>query len=163
METEEGVISKNGPDERTPDGLAGALEGGVHRLRVRVYYEDTDFSGMVYHASYLRFLERGRTDFLRLAGLDQSALHAGGDGLVFAVRRMTIDFLSPARMDDVVVVETRVTVKRGASLTMQQAILRGGESLITAEVLVAALRSGRPVRLPDALRALLPQAGERAH
>ena len=78
--------------------LAGRLDGGDHhRLPVRVYYEDTDFSGVVYHASYLRFLERGRTDLLRAAGVDQSELHADGEGLVFVVRRMTIDYLAPAR------------------------------------------------------------------
>src|SRR5262249_22825770 len=77
--------------------LAGRLEGGMHLLPVRVYYEDTDFSGVVYHASYLRFLERGRTDFLRLAGVDQSHLHADGEGLIFAVRRLTIDYRAPAR------------------------------------------------------------------
>ena len=76
--------------------LSGRIEGDTHRLPVRVYYEDTDFSGFVYHASYLRFLERGRTDFLRVAGVDQSALHAERRGLVFAVRRMT-DRLPPAR------------------------------------------------------------------
>ena len=84
--------------------LAGRLEGGAHVLPVRVYYEDTDFSGVVYHASYLRFLERGRTDFLRLGGVDQSTLHAAGEGVIFAVRRMTVDFLKPARMDDVLIV-----------------------------------------------------------
>lgn len=133
--------------------LSGRLEGGVHRLAVRVYYEDTDFSGLVYHASYLRFLERGRTDLLRLAGVDQSALHAGGQGLTFAVRRMTIDFIKPARMDDVVTVETRTTEVRGASLAIAQRILRGDEILVVAEVRVAALADGRPTRLPEPLRA----------
>ena len=86
---------------------AGSQGDHRHILPVRVYYEDTDFSGVVYHANYLRFLERGRTDFLRDAGVDQSTLHAEGDGLIFAVRRMTIDCLQAARMDDVLVVETR--------------------------------------------------------
>src|SRR3954464_5996626 len=93
--------------------LSGRLEDGTHILPVRVYYEDTDFSGVVYHANYLRFLERGRTDFLRLAGVDQSTLPAGGDGLILAVRRMALDFLKPARMDDVLVVETRAADVRG--------------------------------------------------
>ena len=139
--------------------LAGRLEGGVHRLPVRVYYEDTDFSGLVYHASYLRFLERGRTDSLRAAGIDQSALHAAGEGIVFVVRRMTIDYLLPARMDDVVVVETRNAVVRGASLVIAQRILRGAEVLVTADVLVAALVGGRPARIPDGLRAALSGSG----
>lgn len=127
----------------------------MHRLPVRVYYEDTDFSGVVYHANYLRFLERGRTDSLRLAGLDQSSLHGDGAGLVFAVRRLTLDFLKPARMDDVVVVETRIAEVRGASLTLHQAISRGADLLLTAEVRVAALSGGRPVRIPDAVRRAL--------
>ncbi len=135
--------------------LAGRVEGGAHLLPVRVYYEDTDFSGLVYHASYLRFLERGRTDSLRVAGVDQSLLHEGGDGLVFAVRRMTLDYVKPARMDDVLVVETRTAEVRGASLVIAQRILRGEEVVVTADVRVAALAGGRPTRIPDELRAIL--------
>jgi acyl-CoA thioester hydrolase len=135
--------------------LSGWSEGGRHVLPVRVYYEDTDFSGVVYHASYLRFLERGRTDFLRLAGVDQSTLHAAGEGLIFAVRRMTIDFLKPARMDDVLFVETFTQEVRGASLVVAQAIRRGDEMLLTADVRVAALSGGRPARIPDELRTIL--------
>lgn len=138
--------------------IAGRLEGGAHILPVRVYYEDTDFSGVVYHASYLRFLERGRTDFLRLAGVDQSRLHADGEGMIFAVRRMTVDFLKPARMDDVLVVETRTQEVRGASLVVAQRIRRGEEAILAAEVRVAALAGGRPARIPDALRAVLAQS-----
>jgi acyl-CoA thioester hydrolase len=141
--------------------LSGRLEDGRHILPVRVYYEDTDFSGVVYHASYLRFLERGRTDFLRLAGIDQSTLHADGAGLIFAVRRMTIDFLKPARMDDVLVVETSIQEVRGASLVIAQSIRRGAETLLTADVRVAVLADGRPARIPDPLRAILkPDAEE---
>jgi len=135
--------------------LAGRLEGGAHLLPVRVYYEDTDFSGLVYHASYLRFLERGRTDSLRLAGVDQSQLHADGEGLVFAVRRMTLDFLRPAGMDDVLVVETRTREVRGATILIAQRVLRGDEALLTAEVTVACLGGGRPRRIPDPLRRTL--------
>jgi acyl-CoA thioester hydrolase len=135
--------------------LAGRVEGGTHFLPVRVYYEDTDFSGVVYHASYLRFLERGRTDLLRHGGLDQSTLHAGGDGLIFAVRRMTIDYVRPARMDDILLVETRTADVRGASLVIAQRITRGGEVIVTADVRVAAIVDGRPARIPDGLRAVL--------
>ena len=142
--------------------LSGKLDNGTHILPVRVYYEDTDFSGVVYHASYLRFLERGRTDFLRLAGVDQSALHGDGGGLIFAVRRMTIDFLRPARMDDVLLVETRTEEVRGASLVIAQAIRRGEETLLTADVRVAVLAGGRPARIPDALRAVLAQSRQTA-
>ena len=145
--------------ERWPD-VAGRIEGDAHVLPVRVYYEDTDFSGVVYHASYLRFLERGRTDFLRLAGVDQSTLHAEGEGLIFAVRRMTIDFLKPARMDDVLLVQTRTEEVRGASLVIAQAIQRDGETLLTADVRVAALAGGRPARIPDPLRAILKPGHE---
>ncbi|WP_407528794.1 tol-pal system-associated acyl-CoA thioesterase [Methylobacterium oryzisoli] len=130
-----------------------------HRLPVRVYYEDTDFSGLVYHASYLRFLERGRTELLRAAGVDQSVLHAGGEGLFFAVRRMTIDWLIPARMDDVLAIETRTAEVRGASIVIAQRILRDEQVLLTADVRVAALAGGRPARLPDNLRALLEGRG----
>jgi acyl-CoA thioester hydrolase len=151
-----------GEEEPWPH-LSGRLEGGRHILPVRVYYEDTDFSGVVYHASYLRFLERGRTDFLRLAGVDQSTLHADRAGLIFAVRRMTIDFLKPARMDDVLVVETRTEEVRGASLVIAQSIQRDAETLLTADVRVAVLADGRPARIPDALRAILkPDAEERS-
>jgi acyl-CoA thioester hydrolase len=135
--------------------LSGRLEDRAHILPVRVYYEDTDFSGLVYHASYLRFLERGRTDFLRLAGVDQSTLHAEGEGLIFAVRRMTLDFLRPARMDDVLVVETHTREVRGATILIGQRILRAEEALLTAEVTVACLGGGRPRRIPDGLRAAL--------
>jgi acyl-CoA thioester hydrolase len=134
--------------------LAGRLEHGTHVLPVRVYYEDTDFSGVVYHASYLRFLERGRTDFLRLAGVDQSTLHAEGEGLIFAVRRLAIDFLKPARMDEVLVIETRTEEVRGASLVIAQKIVRDGEVIVSADVRVAAIAGGRPARIPDGLRRL---------
>ncbi|HEX8666526.1 MAG TPA: tol-pal system-associated acyl-CoA thioesterase [Beijerinckiaceae bacterium] len=135
----------------------GTIAAGRHLLPVRVYYEDTDFSGVVYHASYLRFLERGRTEFLRAAGVDQSVLHAEGEGLIFAVRSLTIDYLKPARMDDVLLVETRTAEVRGASLTVAQRILRGEEVLVAADVRVAAIAAGRPVRIPDALRAILQE------
>src|SRR3569623_808433 len=97
-------------------GLAGRVEDGTHTMPVRVYYEDTDFSGVVYHANYLRFLERGRTELLRATGGDQSQFHAGDDSLSFAVRKMTIDYLKPARMDDGLAIETRTLEIRGASL-----------------------------------------------
>jgi acyl-CoA thioester hydrolase len=133
----------------------GTIVAGRHLLPMRVYYEDTDFSGVVYHASYLRFLERGRTEFLRAAGVDQSTLHAEGEGLIFAVRRMTIDYLKPARMDDVLLIETHTADVRGASLTIAQRIRRGEEVLVTADVRVAAVLGGRPARIPDHLRAIL--------
>jgi acyl-CoA thioester hydrolase len=135
--------------------LSGLFADGVHRLTVRVYYEDTDFSGIVYHANYLKYFERGRTDQLRLAGVAQSELHAEGEGIAFAVRRMTIDWLKPARMDDVLTVETRTLEVKGATILIAQRILRGEEVLVTADVTVAAIRGGRPVRIPEGLRARL--------
>ena len=143
-------------------GQEGAAQlGAAHRLPVRVYYEDTDFSGAVYHASYLRFMERGRTELLRALDVAQSDLHADGDGLAFAVRRMTIDWLRPAHMDDVLTIETRPGEVRGASMTLVQAVLRGEEVLVTAGVTVAAVRAGRAVRIPDALRRALAAGAER--
>jgi acyl-CoA thioester hydrolase len=131
-----------------------------HRLTVRVYYEDTDFSGVVYHANYLRFLERGRTELLRTAGVDQSALHGEPGGIIFAVRRMNLDYLRPARMDDLLTVETRTSEVRGASIRMSQRILRGDAVLLTAEIHVAVLAGGRPARLPDDIRRLLQSSAE---
>ncbi len=123
-----------------------------HSLPIRIYYEDTDFSGVVYHASYLRFLERGRTELLRDYGVHQAALHSDEQALAFAVRRMTIDWLKPAKMDDLVTVETRVAELRGASLVLHQSIVLEDRLLLTAEVLVALVQGGKPARLTQALR-----------
>ena len=126
-----------------------------HRFPLRVYYEDTDFSGVVYHASYLRFFERGRTEFIRSCGIDQQALHRE-TGVYFVVRRMAVDWLKPALMDDELVVETKAVKFSGASMELSQRILRGDEVLTTAEVLVVILKEGRPTRLPDSIRAQIP-------
>jgi acyl-CoA thioester hydrolase len=137
-----------------PD-LAGRLVDGGHVLPVRVYYEDTDFSGVVYHASYLRFFERGRTDFLRLLGIGHAAMAAGGFGSAraFAVRSMTLDFRRPATIDDVLEVTTRRAELTGARIVLDQAIARAGEVLVTAAVTVAVIDGdGRPCRLPPAIR-----------
>ena len=120
-------------------------------LPVRVYYEDTDFSGAVYHASYLRFLERGRTEWLRGLGVDQRTLFEAAPPLAFVVRRMTIDWLRPARMDELLHVDTRAVALRGASIALRQRVRRGDERLVAAEVLVACVAGGRPARLPRAL------------
>ena len=134
---------------------AGVLREGGHFLPQRVYYEDTDFSGFVYHASYLRFLERGRTEMLRALEVHQGEIHAGAAPFVFVVRAMQIDFLKPARMDDVVVVETRAKEIGGASMILSQKLLRGAETLVTADVRVAVVAGGRPARLPKDIRAKL--------
>ncbi|GLS43957.1 tol-pal system-associated acyl-CoA thioesterase [Methylobacterium brachythecii] len=136
----------------TTNPIGGALSGGVHRLPVRVYYEDTDFSGFVYHASYLRFMERGRTELLRSLAGDQSDLHRDARGLVFVVRKMTLDFLKPARMDDLLDVLTWSSELKGASMHLAQEVRRGDEVLMKADVVVACVREGRAIRLPDSLR-----------
>ena len=129
----------------------------VHRMSIRVYYEDTDFSGVVYHASYLRFLERGRTELLRDLGVHQADLHgAGGAGaLSFVVRRMGIDWLKSAKMDDLLVVETKIDALRGASMALKQRILLGEAVLLTADVLVALVSEGRPARITPEIKARL--------
>ena len=138
------------------DSLAGTIADGRHRLRVRVYYEDTDFSGVVYHASYLRFMERGRTDHLRLLGADHRALFeataAEAPGFAFVVRSMRIEFLKPARMDDVLEVVTTPREVKGASITLHQQVRRGGELLVEAEVRVAFVSGGKAQRIPKPLR-----------
>jgi acyl-CoA thioester hydrolase len=120
-------------------------------LWVRVYYEDTDFSGRVYHASYLRFLERGRTEWLRRRGSAHRDL-AENSGAVFVVRSLQIEFLAPAMMDDLLEVETSVAAVRGASIDFKQRIVRSHKELVTAEVLAASIRDGHPARIPADLR-----------
>jgi acyl-CoA thioester hydrolase len=125
-----------------------------HRHVIRVYYEDTDFSGSVYHASYLRFMERGRTELLRALDIHQAAIHAGkaGPAYGFVVRAIKIDFLKPARMDDVIAIDTDVIRVGGASAELEQSILRAGDVLVTAGVRVAAVANGRAFRLPAEIR-----------
>jgi acyl-CoA thioester hydrolase len=124
---------------------------------VRVYYEDTDFSGVVYHASYLRFMERGRTELLRARGVSQgTSLSAEpGDRFGFAVRAMTIDFRRPARMDDLLTIETQVVEIGGASMELAQRVTRGDDLLVEATVRIACVVDGRPCRIPAAIRASL--------
>ena len=134
-----------------------------HVLPGRVYFEDTDFSGLVYHGSYIRWCERGRSDFLRLVGNDHRALLAGAVGkepAAFVVRRMRLEYLGPARIDDILEVTTRVAATGAATLTLDQRIARGGTELFSAEVMVVLIsQSGKPQRLQAALRAAL-QAGD---
>ncbi len=141
------------PSPRWPD-IAGRLTSSGHVLPIRIYYEDTDFTGVVYHAAYLKFAERGRSDFLRLLGIRHYELDAGryGDALAFVVRRMEVDFLIPARIDDLLEVTSRVAEARGARLVLDQAIRREDAVLFTARVTVAVVgRDGRPRRLPTEL------------
>ena len=121
-----------------------------HRFEVRVYYEDTDFSGNVYHAAYLHFFERARTEFLRAEGIHHSELAKGG--IAFAVRRMEIDFTGAAHIDDLLIVETLVMSMTGARLTLQQTIARGSTELARATVVVVAITTGgREARMPKAI------------
>ena len=138
--------------------LGGRLTDGTHRLSLRVYYEDTDFSGFVYHASYLRFMERGRTELLRTLAGDQSDMHREASGLIFVVRRMNLDFLKPALMDDVLDVWTWSSELRGASMHLRQEVSRASETLMTADVVVACVREGRAIRLPEGLRHALTRS-----
>jgi acyl-CoA thioester hydrolase len=136
--------------------LDGEIRDGRHVMAVRVYYEDTDFSGVVYHASYLRFMERGRTNYLRLLGADQRALfeevHKQAPGFSFVVRSMQIEFRRPARMDDVLEIVTVPSQVKGASIVLQQRVNRGNECLVEATVQVAFVAGGRAQPIPKALR-----------
>lgn len=134
------------------NAVTGQLVGGGHRLAARVYYADTDFSGVVYHGRYLEFFERGRSDFLRMAGVHHTELADGkhGEKLVWVVRRMEIDFRAPARIDDILVIETWTKSVSGARIFMAQKISRGGETLVEATVEAALINDqGRPRRFPQ--------------
>lgn len=139
--------------------LDGAMRDGRHEMAVRVYYEDTDFTGIVYHASYLRFMERGRTNYLRLLGAGQRALFEQAEreapGFAFVVRSMSIEFLKPARMDDVLDIVTVPREVRGASMTLAQEVRRGEDVLAQAQVRVAFVSGGRACPIPKPLRALM--------
>ena len=160
--------------------LDGEIQNGRHVMAIRVYYEDTDFSGIVYHANFLRFMERGRTNYLRLLGAEQSALFAEasaeasgafssevGTGsreenatnqkssFAFVVRSMQIEFLKPARMDDILTITTVPHEVKGASMGLTQEVRRGDELLIAAKVKVAFVSEGRARPIPKALRVLM--------
>jgi acyl-CoA thioester hydrolase len=138
------------------DGLDGEIKDGRHHQLVRVYYEDTDFSGIVYHASYLRFMERGRTNYLRLIGADHRELFEQTEkeapSFSFVVRQMTINFRKPARMDDVLEIVTENSEVKGASVTMTQRVSRGADLLLDATVQVAFVSGGRARPIPKPLR-----------
>jgi acyl-CoA thioester hydrolase len=158
-----------GGGEAAADGMSGPIEApmpraaldgdirdGRHHMQVRVYYEDTDFTGIVYHANYLRFMERGRTNYLRLLGADQRALFAEAEseapGFAFVVRAMQIEYLKPAQMDDLLDVVTMPAEVKGASITLFQQVRRGEEVLVEARVKVAFVSGGRARPIPKALR-----------
>jgi acyl-CoA thioester hydrolase len=147
--------------------FSGRFESGVHYFALRIYFEDTDFSGVVYHANYLRYLERARSDMLRCLGIRQRDTHDAGGG-VYAVAEMTLRFVRPARMDDELLVASQMMRLRAAACIIHQRVIRRGQSvtdsfetLVEAEVTAAFINSdGRPIRQPrawvDAYRSVLP-------
>jgi acyl-CoA thioester hydrolase len=143
-------------DPITTNSIDGTIRDGRHRMQIRVYYEDTDFSGIVYHANYLRFMERGRSNYLRLLGADQRVLFAEAEseapGFAFVVRAMQLEFLKPARMDDLLEVITRTLEVKGASITLAQEVRRGDMVLLEAKVKVAFVSGGAARPIPKALR-----------
>lgn len=145
-------MSGNWPD------LAGRIEGETHVLPIRVYFEDTDFAGHVYHANYLKFCERGRSDFIRLLGIDHQSLAAPkvGEPGVFVVRHIEIDYLKPARVDEALEVVTRCAQIGGASLVLSQEVRRGDTLLARAKVTVVLVSSsGKPQRIGTLIRRAL--------
>lgn len=148
--------AKTAMTDTWPD-LAGRIDGKTHVLPVRVYYEDTDFSGVVYHANYLRYCERGRSDFLRLIGVSHSELHdrdEASEQRGFAVKDMAIEFVKPARIDDVLEVRTRFTGLGRARFHLAQDISRGEEKLFGATLTAVVIDgSGRPRRLTEEMTA----------
>jgi len=131
---------------------AGWFEGREHVLPVRVYYEDTDFTGVVYHANYLRYFERGRSDFLRMAGISHTDLLEHHEPTAFVVTRMEIDFKRPARIDDALLVRTTYDEARGPRLAITQRITRGDEVIALAAVSAACISlDGRPRKPPPGL------------
>jgi len=140
----------------TASNLDGDIRHGRHEMAVRVYYEDTDFTGIVYHASYLRFMERGRTNYLRLIGADHRSLFEATEleapGFAFVVRSMAIEFLKPARMDDILTVTTEPEEVKGASMMLLQKVMRQSDVLVEARVRVAFVSGGRARPIPKPLR-----------
>ena len=142
--------------------VSGVLHGAEHIYRLRVYFEDTDAAGVVYYANYLRMAERARTEMMRLLGAD----HAGmmrDDGLVLAVRECAIEYLAPARLDDVLEIRSRPVKVGGASLRARQTIHRDGDTLARIDLRLACVTEiGRPARLPSRLRSALAGLGRSA-
>ena len=154
-------MTDHGESDRLLSGISGELTAFGHRIMARVYYADTDFSGVVYHARYLEVFERWRSDFLRLAGVHHTELADGkhGEKLVWVVRRMEIDFRSPARIDDILTVDTRTEEISGARIVMAQQLRRGEDVLVEARVEAAIVaENGRPRRFPkEWIAAFMPR------
>lgn len=138
------------------DPSMGRFDGKTHILPMRVYYEDTDVSGIVYHANYLRFMERGRSEALRLAGVHHMVMMSGDEPVAWTIRRIEIDYARPARLDDALEVHTRYKTLTGARLTGEQWVKRKGENLITAKIEAALITmTGKPRRIPEEVIAKL--------
>jgi acyl-CoA thioester hydrolase len=140
---------------RPHDAATGWVENGTHVFPLRVYYEDTDFAGVVYYATYLRFIERGRSEFLRAAGVLHREIAKGEVPLIWAVRRMTVEYLKPALLDDALIVRTRPTDMSGARIKLAQDVRRDDQVLLTADVEVCLISGGKPQRIPPDIRARL--------
>ncbi len=138
---------------------SGQISDGNHVFQIRVYYEDTDFSGVVYHANYLKYCERARSDYLRVVGVDQSAM--GAEAIFFVVRKMDCDFLKPARFDELLTVLTRGTGSSGARFQLSQKITRGDDVVFAADVTVALIDAkGKPQRISAILAEKLQVASK---
>ncbi len=149
------AISPSGPP-------LGHLDGDTHVYPVRVYYQDTDAEGVVYHANYLHYAERARVEFMRCLGLDLNA-QRDHDIVAFAVRHCAVDYLRPARLDDALAVSSRVVHVGGASLGVEQIIRRDGVDIAGLDVrLVSIAATGRPLRLPESVRAALRRISSQA-
>jgi acyl-CoA thioester hydrolase len=134
----------------------GRFDGKTHILPARVYYEDTDVSGIVYHANYLRMMERGRSEFLRLVGIHHMVMMAGEDPVAWTIRRMEIDYAKPARLDDALEIHTRYRTLTGARLTGEQWVKCKGVDLVTAKLEAALITmTGKPRRIPEDVKAKL--------
>lgn len=133
---------------------SGWFEGITHILPVRVYYEDTDISGIVYHANYLRYFERGRSEFLRLAGIHHMVMLANDEPIAWTIRKIDVDYAKAARLDDELEVHTRFVAMSGARLSAAQVVKRAGAGLVSAKVEAAIITmQGKPRRIPEDVRA----------
>jgi acyl-CoA thioester hydrolase len=134
----------------------GRFEGNVHILPIRIYYEDTDLSGVVYHANYLRFMERGRSEFFRAAGITRLAMLEDEEPTAWTLRKATLEYFRPARVDDLIQVRTTLTGLTGARMSAEQKIYLGEQLLTRGEVEACVITlTGKPRRIPEEFRKLL--------
>jgi len=142
--------------------LLGHVDGDAHYFPLKVWWEDTDAGGIVYYANYLKFTERARSAMLKLIGVDQRSMLDADDGAMFAVRDVRVSYLEPARLDDDLVVRTRLAELKGATITLDQDVLRGGAELVRSSVRAAFIGlGGRPRRIPQQVRAAMERLTER--